>query len=119
MTEHPSETIHLTPDQVARFGAAARATDDPNALMDEATDLFVAMEALVRRGDRVAAAGAEVEVGDTCLRLCGARATSAAEAEDKAGFLAIIVRWAWPRHPAIGAALDAARRAEQEAWGLG
>jgi hypothetical protein len=28
-----------------------------------------------------------------------------------------MVGWAWPRDPALGAVLDAARRAESAAWG--
>lgn len=76
------------------------------------------MSALTRLGDRVAAAGAAVAVGDVCLRLCASRATSALTADDKARFLALMVGWAWPRDPTLGAVLDAARRAESEVWGV-
>jgi hypothetical protein len=64
----------------------------------------------------VASAGA-VTVGDACLRLCVSPATSALAADDKTRFLALMVGWAWPRDPALGAVLDAARQAESAAWG--
>ena len=107
----------MAPDQVARYVEAAATADDPGAVMDAATDAFAAMTALARQGDRVAMAGAAVAVGDVCLRLCVSPATEAGAADDKARFLALMVGWAWPRDPALGAVLDAARRAESAAWG--
>ena len=104
--------VDLTPDQVARYAEAAAAADDPGVAMDAGTDLSAALATLTRLGDRVAAAGAAVAVGDVCLRLCASLATSALAADDKARFLTLMVGWAWPRHPALGAMLDEARRTE-------
>ena len=73
-------------------------------MIDSGTDLFVAIAALARQGD-------------ACLRLCASPSTSALAADDKTRFLGLIVGWAWPRDPALGAVLDAARRAESAAWG--
>lgn len=113
----PGPVVDLTPDQVARYAEAAAAADDSGAVMDAGTDLFAALATLTRLGDRVAAAGAAVAVGDACLLLCASPATSAVAADDKARFLALMVGWAWPRHPALGAVLDAARGLELAAWG--
>jgi hypothetical protein len=115
----PGLEVDLTPDQVVRYAEAAAAADDPGAVMDAATDVFAAMAALARQGDRVAMAGAAVAVGDACLRLCVSPATSAGAADDKVRFLALMVGWAWPLEPVLGAVLEASWRAEVEAWGLG
>ena len=39
-------------------------------------------------------------------------------AKSKVRFLRIMIPWAWPRHPALGAVLEAARRAEAVTWCL-
>ncbi len=107
--------IHLDPDDVARFTAAAEAR--PDSLMDSATDAFAIMAAAAAQGARDAAAAAAVVVGDTCLQICVSPAATWRAAESKVRFLGIMIPWAWPRYPALGAVLDASRRAESEAWG--
>ena len=108
--------IHLEPDDIARFTAAARARSDD--LMDSATAIFRAMTTAAREGDRDGVAASAVVVADTSLQLCVSPATTREGAEDKARFLRLMVGWAWPRHPALGAVLEAARRAEAEVWCL-
>ena len=107
--------IHLDPDDVARFTAAAEAR--PDSLMDSATDAFAIMAAAAAQGARDAAAAAAVVVADTCLQVCVTPSAIHQDAEDKVRFLRIMIPWAWPRHPALGAVLEAARRAEAAAWG--
>jgi hypothetical protein len=107
----------LTADDMARYAAAGAAL--PNDLMDSATDAFAIMTFAATHGDRDVVAAATVVLGDTCLQICVAPATTKWEADDKARFLALMVGWAWPREPVLGAVLEASRRAEVEAWGLG
>ncbi|MGI4763562.1 MAG: hypothetical protein ACRYGP_00585 [Janthinobacterium lividum] len=108
--------LHLELDDVARFTAAAEARADD--LMDSATKAFRAMVTAACEGDRDGVAASAVVVGDTCLQVCMCSATTWEEAENKTRFLRLMVGWAWPRHPALGAVLDAARRAEAEVWYL-
>ena len=86
------------------------AADDPGAVMEAGTEAFVVIAALARLGDPVATAGPAVVVSDAYLCLCVSPPASARAADDKARFLAIVVGWAWPRHPALGAALEALRQ---------
>lgn len=106
--------IHLEPADIERFTAAGEAR--PNNLMDSAGDAFKAMAAAVREGDRDGAASSAVVVGDTLLQLCVTSAATWEAAENKSRFLCIMLKWAWPREPALGAVLDAARRSESAAW---
>ncbi len=104
----------LTPDDVQRFAAAAEAR--PDDLMDSATTAFAAMATAARQGNRDCVAASAVAVGDTCLQVCGLRAETQRQAENKIRFLGLMIPWAWPRHPALGAVLEAARRAESAVW---
>ena len=104
--------IHLEPDDIARFTAAAEAR--PDDLMDSAGAAFTAMAAAGRQGDRDGVAASAIVVADTCLQVCVSPAATWRAAESKVRFLGIMIPWAWPRHPALGAMLDAARRAEAE-----
>ncbi len=106
--------IHLEADDVERFTAAGEARH--NDLMDSAASAFEAMAAAVREGDRDGAASSAVVVGDTLLQLCVTSAATWEAAENKSRFLVIMLKWAWPREPALGAVLDMARRAESMAW---
>ena len=108
--------IHLEPDDIERFTAAARAR--PGDLMDSATAAFAAMTAAERQGDRDGVAASAVVVGNTCLQVCVSQATTWEAAENKTRFLRLMVGWAWPREPALGAVLEAARRAEVDLWYL-
>ena len=108
--------IHLDPDDVARFTAAAEARSDD--LMDSAGVAFAAMASAERQNDRDGMAASAVVVADTCLQLCVTPAATWRDAESKVRFLRLMVGWAWPRHPALGAVLEAALRAESETWCL-
>ncbi|MGI4765264.1 MAG: hypothetical protein ACRYGP_09420 [Janthinobacterium lividum] len=108
--------IHLEPDDIARFTAAAEAR--PNDLMDSATEAFRAMATAAREGDRDGVAASAIVVGDTCLQICVSPTTTWEGADNKARFLRLMSPWAWPRHPALGAVLEVARRAEAEVWNL-
>ena len=107
--------IHLEPDDIARFTAAAEAC--PDDLMDSATAIFRAMATAERQGDRGGVSASAVVVADTCLQVCVSQAATWRAAESKVRFLGIMIPWAWPRHPALGAVLEASRRAEAAAWG--
>ena len=63
-------------------------------------------------------AASSLVVADTILQVCVTPAATWGDAESKIRFLAAMVPWSWPRHPALGAVLNAARRAESDAWGL-
>ena len=106
----------LDPDDVARFTATAEA--NPDDLMDSATVIFRAMATAAREGDRAGVAASAVVVADTCLQVCVSQAATWRAAESKVRFLGIMISWAWPRHPALGAVLEAARRAESETWSV-
>ena len=106
----------LEPYDVARFTAAAEA--NPDDLMDSAGAAFTAMAAAERQGDRGGVAASAIVVADTLLQVCVSPAATWRDAESKVRFLGIMLPWAWPRHPALGAVLDAARRAEAAAWCL-
>ena len=108
--------IHLDPDDAARFTAAteARLAD----LMDSATRAFAIMATAERRGNRDGVAASAIVASETCLQVCVITATAWQEAETKAAFLSLMLGWAWPRHPALGAVLEAARRAEAVTWCL-
>ncbi len=103
-------------DDVERFTAAAKAL--PDDLMDSADAAFAAMATAARQGDRDGVASSAVVFGDTCLQVCVTPATNLRLADKKVRFLSIVIPWAWPREPALGAVLEAARRAESTAWGL-
>ena len=107
----------LTLDDIERYTAAAAAC--PADLMDSATDAFAIMAAASHQGELDATTAAATVVGDTCLQLCTLMASTWKEADDKTRFLTIMIPWAWPREPALGAVLEAARRAEAGIWGLG
>ena len=107
-------SLHLEPDDVERFTAAAEAALAD--LMDSAATAFKAMAAAARHGERDGMAMSSVVVGDTCLQLCLIPAATWQEADSKVRFLGVMLPWAWPRHPALGAVLEAARRAESAAW---
>ncbi len=104
----------LEPYDVARFTAAAEAR--PDDLMESAGVAFAAMATAERQNDRDGVAKSAVVVADTCLQVCVSPAATWRAAENKVRFLGIMIPWAWPRHPALGAVLEAARRAESEAW---
>ena len=105
----------LEPYDVARFTAAAEA--NPDDLMDSAGAAFTAMAAAERQADRDGVAASAVVVADTCLQICVSPATTWRAAESKVRFLDIMIPWAWPRYPALGAVLEASRRTEPEACG--
>ncbi len=86
--------------------------------MDSATAIFRAMTTAAREGDRDGMAASAVVVADTCLQICASPAKTWEAAENKTRFLRLMIPWAWPRHPALGAVLEAARRAEAEVWCL-
>ena len=109
----------ITDADLARFTAAAAAADDPERVMRAAGTAFADLHNLVCRGERVAAAGAAITVQDLCLQLCAAPAGSARASDDRRRFLAIIVRWAWARVPAVAGVLEANRQQEFERWGDG
>ncbi len=102
---------------ISRFAAATAAAGDPERVMEAAGAAFVDLHALVRRGDTMAAAGAAITIQDLCLRLCVAPAGSARASDDKRRFLAIIIRWAWARDPAVAAVLEEKRQQELRRWG--
>ena len=102
---------------IERFSAAVAAAADPSSVMDAASERFKHMGALQRAGDHAGIAEAARTISDASLRLCVAPADNERSAGDKSRFLAIMIRWAWPRYPALGAVLEAARRAELVAWG--
>lgn len=107
---------HLEPADVERFIAAAEAR--PDDLMDSASAAFKAMATAASQGDRDGVAAAAIVVGDTCLQVCVSSAEALWQAEDKVRFLRIMIGWAWTRHPALGAVLEAACRAESATWGI-
>ncbi len=106
----------ITDADISRFAAATAAAGDPERVMGAAGAAFVDLHALVRRGDTVAAAGAAITVQDLCLQLCAAPAGSAMASDDKQRFLAIIIRWAWARDPAVAAVLEENRQQELRRW---
>ena len=108
--------FHLEPDDVKRFTAAAEAR--LAGLMDSATRAFAIMATAERRGDRDGVAASAIVASDTCLQVCVITATTWQEAETKAAFLSLMLGWAWPRHPALGAVMEASRRVEADAWCL-
>ncbi|MGI4765015.1 MAG: hypothetical protein ACRYGP_08110 [Janthinobacterium lividum] len=97
--------IHLKPDDIEHFTAAAEARADD--LMDSATASFRAMVTAAREGDRDGVAASAVVVADTCLQVCVIPAKTWEGADNKARFLRLMIPWAWPRHPALGAVLEA------------
>lgn len=105
-----------TSADIERFAAAVAAAADPSSVMDAASERFKHMGALQRAGDHAGVAEAARTIADACLRLCVSPANNERSAGDKSRFLAIMLKWAWPRHPALGAVLEAARRAEAAAW---
>ena len=107
----------ITDADISRFAAATAAAGDPERVMEAAGAAFVDLHALVRRGDTMAAAGAAITIQDLCLRLCVAPAGSARASDDKRRFLAIIIRWAWARVPAVAAVLEENRQQELRRWG--
>ena len=107
----------IEPADLARYAAAAAAATDPEQLLEAATAAFGELLKLVQAGDRRAADGASLAVQDHCLALCASEAASARASDDKVRFLAIMLGWAWPRVPAVGAVLEAAIVAEVARWG--
>ena len=107
-----------TEDDLARYAAAAVRADDPETLMKAAEEAFRDMTVLViLLGDRVAAAGAAIVVQDAALQLCVSPAASEKAADDRHRLLSILLDWAWPRAPAVAAALEACRRRDRTLWG--
>lgn len=106
-----------TPAELDRYSAAMAAAADPRALMDAATERFEAMTVSQKAADHAGVARAARALGDDCLRLCTVPATDEQAAGEKARFLVIMSRWAWPRRPALSAVMDAAVRAECRTWG--
>lgn len=102
---------------LARYRAALAAADDPELVFGPLTDAFQDLYVLVCAGDRLAASGAATTVQDLCLQACVVPAFSAEMADDKVRVLAIVLRWAWPRVPALAAVLETARAQELERWG--
>ncbi len=102
---------------LARYHAAAAAADDPETLMGATEAAFEDLFALTSAGDLSSAAGAAIVVQDRCLAICASQSTSARAGDDKARFLGIIARWAFPRSPAVAAVLEAARQDEIRRWG--
>ncbi len=107
----------MEPADLARYAAAAAAATDPERCLEPATAAFGDMRQLLLAGDRRAADGANLAVQDHCLALCASEAASARASDDKVRFLAIMLGWAWPRVPAVGAVLEAAMVAEVARWG--
>lgn len=107
----------LASADLARYAAAAAAAEDPELLLGPATDAFADIRSLLLAGDWRGADGAALAVQDLCLQLCASMAASARASDDKCKFLAIMVGWAWPRVPAVGAVLDASRAQELALWG--
>ena len=101
----------------ARYAAVRAAAADPELLFGSALDAFHLLHAAVRASERAAAALATAEVESLCLALCASRAASARAADDRHRFLQIIIGWAWPRRPALAAALEASCAAEMGRWG--
>lgn len=104
-------------NDIARYGAAAAAADDPEQVLGPATESFAGLHRLIQAGDRLAADEASLAVQSLCLQLCASEAASARASDDKVRFLAIMLGWAWPRVPAVGAVLEAAMVAEVARWG--
>lgn len=104
-------------DDLAHYAASAAAADDPEQILGPATDIFGDLHRLIQAGDRLAADGASLAVQDLCLQLCASEAASARASDDKCRFLAIVIRWAWPRTPAVGAVLEESRAREMRRWG--
>ena len=103
---------------LAGYAAAAAAADDPETVMQAGEDAFRDMTRLtILDGDRVAAAGAAIAVQNAALQLCVSPATSKKAADDRYRFLATLVDWAWPRAPAVAAALEVCRRVDRSLWG--
>lgn len=102
---------------LARYAAAAAAAEDPELSLGPATDAFADIRSLLLAGDRRGADGAALVVQDLCLQLCITMAAFARASDDKRRFLAIMVGWAWPRVPAVGAVLDASHAQELARWG--
>ena len=107
-------SLRLEFDDVKRFTAAAEAR--PKDLMESASVAFRAMATAAREGDHDGVTASAIVIADTLLQVCVITATNWQEADTKAAFLNLMMGWAWPRHPALGAVLEAARRAESVEW---
>ena len=86
--------------------------------MKAAEEAFRDMTVLVvLHGDHVAAAGAAIVVQDLALQICVSPAVSEKAADDRHRFLSILLDWAWPRAPAVAAAIEASCRSDRTLWG--
>ena len=116
---HPPDISATGPSAVdlARYAAALAAADDLELVFDPLTDAFGDLYELVCAGDRLAASGAALTIQNLCLQACVVPAASAEAADDKIRVLAIAIRWAWSRVPALAAVLEATIAQDRERWG--